>query len=50
MYVNQVLLKRCLMVCGETASNVVVTFICFYVSQAKPLCFSLCSQMFDDVE
>ena len=26
------------------------TFICFYVSEAKPLCFSLCSQMFDDVE
>ena len=23
---------------------------CFYVSEAKPLCFSLCSQMFDDVE
>ena len=26
------------------------TFICFYVSEAKPLCFSLCSRMFDDVE
>ena len=26
------------------------TFICIYVSEAKPLCFSLCSQMFDDVE
>ena len=26
------------------------TFICFYVSEAKPLCFSLCSQMFDDVK
>ena len=26
------------------------TFTCFYVSEAKPLCFSLCSQMFDDVE
>ena len=26
------------------------TFICFYDSEAKPLCFSLCSQMFDDVE
>ena len=26
------------------------TFICFRVSEAKPLCFSLCSQMFDDVE
>ena len=26
------------------------TFICFYVSEAKPLCFSLCWQMFDDVE
>ena len=26
------------------------TFICFYVSEAKPLRFSLCSQMFDDVE
>ena len=26
------------------------TFICFYVSEAKPLCFSLCSQMFDDVD
>ena len=25
------------------------TFICFYVSEAKPLCFSLYSQMFDDV-
>ena len=25
------------------------TFICFYVGEAKPLCFSLCSQMFDDV-
>ena len=25
-------------------------FICFYVSEAKPLCFSLSSQMFDDVE
>ena len=24
--------------------------ICFYVSEAKPLCFSLCSQMFDDAE
>ena len=22
----------------------------FYVSEAKPLCFSLCSQMLDDVE
>ena len=26
------------------------TFICFYVSEAKLFCFSLCSQMFDDVE
>ena len=29
------------------------TFICFYVSEAKPLCFSLCSQclmMLNDVE
>ena len=26
------------------------TFICFYISESKPLCFSLCSQMFDDVE
>ena len=26
------------------------TFICFHISEAKPLCFSLCSQMFDDVE
>ena len=26
------------------------TFICFYVSEAKPHCFSLCSQMFADVE
>ena len=26
------------------------TLICFYVSEAKPLCFSLCSRMFDDVE
>ena len=26
------------------------TFICFYVSEAKPFCFGLCSQMFDDVE
>ena len=26
------------------------TFTCFYVSEAKLLCFSLCSQMFDDVE
>ena len=26
------------------------TFICFYVSEAKPLCFSLCSRMCDDVE
>ena len=26
------------------------TFICFHVSEAKPLCFSLCSRMFDDVE
>ena len=28
-------------------------FTCFYVSEAKPLCFNLCSQMFDmlnDVE
>ena len=25
------------------------TFICFFVSEAKPLCFGLCSQMFDDV-
>ena len=25
------------------------TFICFCVSEAKPLCFSLCSRMFDDV-
>ena len=25
-------------------------FIYFYVSEAKSLCFSLCSQMFDDVE
>ena len=26
------------------------TFFSFYVSEAKPLCFSLCSQMFDGVE
>ena len=26
------------------------TCICFYVSEAKLLCFSVCSQMFDDVE
>ena len=26
------------------------TFLSFYVSEAKPLCFSLCSQMFDGVE
>ena len=26
------------------------TFMCFFVSEAKSLCFSLCSQMFDDVE
>ena len=26
------------------------TFTCFYVSEKKPLCFSLCSRMFDDVE
>ena len=26
------------------------TFVCFYVSEAKLLCFSLCSQMFDGVE
>ena len=26
------------------------TFICFCISEAKLLCFSLCSQMFDDVE
>ena len=26
------------------------TFICFYVNEAKPPCFSVCSQMFDDVE
>ena len=26
------------------------SFICFCISEAKPLCFSLCSQMFDDVE
>ena len=26
------------------------TIVCFYVSEAKPLCFSLCSQMFDGVE
>ena len=26
------------------------TFICFFVSETKPLCFSLCSQMFADVE
>ena len=26
------------------------TFICFNVSEAKPLYFSLCSQMLDDVE
>ena len=26
------------------------TFICFYVSEAEPLCFNLCSQMLDDVE
>ena len=25
------------------------TFICFYVSEANPLYFGLCSQMFDDV-
>ena len=25
------------------------TFLSFYVSEAKPLCFSLCSQMFDGV-
>ena len=27
-----------------------ITFICFYISEAKLLCFSLCSQMFDDVD
>ena len=26
------------------------TFICFSVSEAKPLCFGLCSHVFDDVE
>ena len=26
------------------------TFVCFYVSEGKPLCFSLCSQMSDGVE
>ena len=26
------------------------TFVCFYVSEAKLLCFSLCSKMFDGVE
>ena len=26
------------------------TLICFYVSEVKPLCFSLSSQMFDHVE
>ena len=26
------------------------TFICFYASEAKPLRFSLCSQIFDDAE
>ena len=26
------------------------TFVCFYVSKAKPLCFSFCSQMFDGVQ
>ena len=26
------------------------TFTCIYASKAKPLCLSLCSQMFDDVE
>ena len=33
-------------------SNTVLyeTFLSFYVSEAKPLCFSLCSQMFDGVE
>ena len=25
-------------------------FVCFYVSEAKPLCFSVCSQTFDGVE
>ena len=25
-------------------------FVCFYVSEAELLCFSLCSQMFDGVE
>ena len=26
------------------------TFVCFYVSETKTLCFSLCLQMFDGVE
>ena len=26
------------------------TFICFYVSEAKPLCFSFCSRTMNDVE
>ena len=26
------------------------TFICFYVGEAKPLCFSLCSRMLNDAE
>ena len=30
--------------------NVLYNIYFFYVSEAKHLCFSLCSQMFDDVE
>ena len=26
------------------------TFLCFYVNEAKLLCFNLCSQMFDGVD
>ena len=49
-HLNSVLNFLCLRAWLNGKSMFYETFICFYISEAKPLCFSLCSQMFDDVE
>ena len=50
--INVCFVKHCVIVRAWLNYNAMFykTFICFFVSEAKPLCFSLCSQMFDDVE
>ena len=47
---NKTVSKSCLRAWLNGNTMFYETFVCFYVSEAKPLCFSLCSQMFDGVE